>query len=190
MPLFNLNVVAVAALRAALGDVEFRNWYVDQARQSKALVYDACGRLGLRYWQSAANFVLVDGGARARELVDGLIARGVFVRDRTKDPACPNCFRLTTGVVEHTQAGGGGAGGPVRRAVIDRADGGDADSRPARARRTRPVREPHRASASSITCWISSRGTAGSISKSAPPAISTSISITPSRTSASRSARR
>ena len=32
-----------------------------------------------------------------------MIAKGVFVRDRTKDPATPNCFRLTTGVVEHTR---------------------------------------------------------------------------------------
>ena len=103
MPLFNLNVVAIAALRAALGDVGFRNWYVDQARQSKALVYDACARVGLRCWPSAANFVLIDGGGRARDIVDGLIARQVLVRDRTKDPSCPNCFRLTTGVVEHTK---------------------------------------------------------------------------------------
>ena len=103
MPLFNLNVVAVAALRAALADREFTPWYVAQARESKALLYAALDRCGLRYWKSAANFVLVDGGARTRELVDGLIARGVLVRDRSKDPHCPNCFRITTGVVEHTQ---------------------------------------------------------------------------------------
>jgi len=103
MPLFNLNVVAVAALRAAIADTEFRSWYVAQANASKELVYAACERAGLRYWKSGANFVLIDGADRARELVDGMIAKGVFVRDRTKDPACPNCFRLTTGVVEHTQ---------------------------------------------------------------------------------------
>jgi len=103
MPLFNLNVVAVAALRAALTDTEFRSWYVAQATESKALLYAALDRLGLRYWKSAANFVLIDGGERARALVDGMIARGVFVRDRTKDPSCPNCFRLTTGVVDHTR---------------------------------------------------------------------------------------
>jgi len=103
MPLFNLNVVAVAALRAALADKSFHAWYLDQVSRSKALVYEACERLGLRFWRSAANFVLVDGGARAKEIVAGMLARGVFVRDRTADPSCPNCFRLTTGVVEHTQ---------------------------------------------------------------------------------------
>ncbi len=103
MPLFNLNVVAVAALRAAIGDPTFRTWYLDQAAQSKALVYETCDRLGLRYWKSAANFVLIDGGDNAAAIVNALIARGVFVRDRSADPSTPNCFRLTAGVVEHTK---------------------------------------------------------------------------------------
>ena len=103
MPLFNLNVVAVAALRAAIADPSFRTWYIAQANESKQLVYAACDRAGLKYWKSAANFVLIDGGANARQIVDGMIAKGVFVRDRTKDPATPTCFRLTTGVVEHTR---------------------------------------------------------------------------------------
>ena len=103
MPLFNLNVVAVAALRAAIADPSFREWYIGQANESKRLVYAACERAGLKYWKSAANFVLIDGGTRLREIVDGMIAKGVFVRDRSKDPATPTCFRLTTGVVEHTR---------------------------------------------------------------------------------------
>ena len=103
MPLFNLNVVAVQALRAALADTTFKTWYVSQATESKQRLYAVLDRFGLRYWKSAANFVLVDGGGRVRELVDGMIARGVLVRDRSKDPYCPNCFRITTGVVEHTQ---------------------------------------------------------------------------------------
>jgi histidinol-phosphate aminotransferase len=103
MPLFNLNVVAVAALRAAIADPSFRTWYLAQANESKELVYAACDRAGLKYWKSATNFVLIDGGARVRELIDGMIAAGVFVRDRTKDPSTPTCFRVTTGVVEHTR---------------------------------------------------------------------------------------
>lgn len=103
MPLFNLNVIAIAALRAAIADPAFRSWYLAQAEESKRMVYAACETLGLRYWKSAANFVLIDGGTRAPEIVAGMIGRGVFVRDRTADPSCPNCFRLTAGVVEHTR---------------------------------------------------------------------------------------
>lgn len=103
MPLFNLNVVAIAALRAAITDPSFRTWYIAQANESKDLVYAACDRAGLRYWKSAANFVLIDGGNRARAIIDGMIAKGVFVRDRTGDPSTSTCFRLTTGVAEHTR---------------------------------------------------------------------------------------
>ena len=103
MPLFNLNVVAVAALRAALKDRDFTPWYVEQVNESKRLLYAALDRLELRYWPSAANFVLIDGGEHLRTLVDGLIARGVLVRDRSRDPATPTCFRITAGVVEHTR---------------------------------------------------------------------------------------
>lgn len=102
MPLFNLNVIAVAALRAALTDPGFTPWYVDQVDRSKALLYEALDRVGLRYWKSAANFVLVDGGPSAAGLVEGMIAGGVLVRDRSHDPYCPNCFRITAGLVEHT----------------------------------------------------------------------------------------
>lgn len=103
MPLFNLNVVAVQALRAALTDREFLPWSVAQATESKQRLYAALDRVGLKYWTSAANFVLVDGGARAKDIVNGMMAHGVLVRDRTNDPYCPNCFRITAGVVEHTQ---------------------------------------------------------------------------------------
>lgn len=103
MPLFNLNVVAVEALRAAMTDHDFTPWSVAQATSSKQMLYDVCDRVGLRYWKSAANFVLVDGGPDAPALVDGLIARGVLVRDRTKDPYCSNCFRITAGPVRHTE---------------------------------------------------------------------------------------
>lgn len=102
MPLINLNVVAVAALRAALTDTEYVPWSVAQAVESKAMLYETLTRLGLKYWQSAANFVLVDGGDRTPELVRGLIARGVLVRDRSKEPGCAGCFRITAGVVAHT----------------------------------------------------------------------------------------
>ena len=105
MPLFNLNSVAVAAVRAALTDTAFMPGYVAQARESKALLYAALDRLGLRYWKSEANFVLIDGGPRAPQLIAGMIAGGVLVRDRGNEHGCANCFRMTTGVVGHTTKG-------------------------------------------------------------------------------------
>lgn len=101
-PIFNLNVVAVAALRAAVSDPEFMPWYVDEVRVAKERLYAALDRVGLHYWRSAGNFVLVRAGDRTRALVDGLLARQVLVRDRSHDPSCPGCFRITAGTIADT----------------------------------------------------------------------------------------
>jgi len=103
MPLFNLNAVAVAALRAAIADTQFMPWCVAQARESKALLYEALTRLGLPHWKSETNFVLVNAGDRLPEFVNGLRTRGVLVRDRSKEHGCAGCFRITVGPLEHTR---------------------------------------------------------------------------------------
>jgi histidinol-phosphate aminotransferase len=102
VPPYSLNVCAAAGLRAALQDGEYLRWYVDQVHTSREMVYRTCERLGLRCWESGANFVLVRIGDRAAGLVARLAERGVFVRDRTGDPGCAGCVRITAGVVEHT----------------------------------------------------------------------------------------
>lgn len=103
-PPYSLNVCAAVALVAALEDDERLRWYRDQVERSKALLYAACDRLGLACWPSAANFVLVRVGDRAAALVEGLARRRIFIRDRTTEPGCAGCVRITTGVVEHTEA--------------------------------------------------------------------------------------
>jgi histidinol-phosphate aminotransferase len=100
---FNLNGVAVAAMRAALADTEFLPRYAAQVRESRERLYAACRRLGLEFWESAANFVMVRVGVTA-PFVDALAARRVHVRDRSKDPTTPGCIRITAGILEHTDA--------------------------------------------------------------------------------------
>jgi histidinol-phosphate aminotransferase len=103
VPPYSLNAAAVAALAAAFEDDEYVRWYVEQVAESRELIYAAAERLQLRYWPSAANFVLVHAGERAGGLLEGLAHRGIFVRDRSADPGCQNCLRITAGVVEHTR---------------------------------------------------------------------------------------
>jgi histidinol-phosphate aminotransferase len=103
VPPYSLNVCAAAGLRAALGDRDRHAWYVGQVQQSRALVYDFCGRHGLTYWESGANFVLARVGPRSAAVAAALAARGIFVRDRSRDPGCEGCIRITAGVVEHTE---------------------------------------------------------------------------------------
>jgi histidinol-phosphate aminotransferase len=103
VPPYSLNICATVALVAGLEDVDYYNWYLAEVRASKALLYEALDRRQIQYWPSAANFVLARFGEQASEVVEGLKARDVFVRDKSRDPACPGCLRITTGVVEHTR---------------------------------------------------------------------------------------
>ena len=83
---------------------------------------------GVRFWPSDGNFVLACFGDDLARVVAGLAERGINIRDRSRDPGCAGCVRITAGVVEHTRRLRRGArGGPVRRAVIDRQDDRDAD---------------------------------------------------------------
>lgn len=103
IPVYSVNVAAVAAVEAALADPAYLERYKQQVDQSKALMYAACDRLGLRYWKSGANFVLVRAGDRTAELVAGAHARGIYVRDRSSEPGCAGCVRITTGLVKDTK---------------------------------------------------------------------------------------
>jgi histidinol-phosphate aminotransferase len=96
--------VALAATEAALEDREFLPAYAAQVVESRARLYAACRRLGLHYWESAANFVLVRVGDAAPLFVEALAARGVHVRDRSKDPHTAGCIRITAGLLSHTDA--------------------------------------------------------------------------------------
>ena len=100
---FNINGVALAAIEAALSDTEFLPRYAAQVRASREKLYEACRRLGLPFWPSAANYVLVKVG-ETKPFVDALAARKIHVRDRSKDPVTAGCIRITAGIVEHTDA--------------------------------------------------------------------------------------
>jgi histidinol-phosphate aminotransferase len=100
---FNINGVALAALGAALQDRDFLPRYAAQVEESRERLYDACRRLELEYWPSAANYVLVRVG-EAAPFVEALAARKIHVRDRSRDPVTPGCIRVTAGMTEHTKA--------------------------------------------------------------------------------------
>jgi histidinol-phosphate aminotransferase len=103
IPVYSVSIAAVTAIQAALGDLDFVAGYLRQVAESKALLYAACDRLGLTYWNSAANFVLVCAGDKTDALVTGAFARGVYIRDRSTEPGCAGCIRIGAGIVDHTR---------------------------------------------------------------------------------------
>ena len=102
-PPYSLNACAAAALPAAFGDTAFYDWYLSQVQESKQLLYDALEKARVFYWKSDANFVLARFEGRGTGVQASLAASGVHVRDRSGDPGCADCLRITAGVVEHTR---------------------------------------------------------------------------------------
>ena len=103
IPPYSINVCTAAALPAAFGDTAHYEWYVRQVAESKALLYAAFRARGIEHWKSDANFVLARFPGRGAAIAASLGARGVHVRDRSRDPGCADCLRVTAGVVDHTR---------------------------------------------------------------------------------------
>ena len=100
---YTLNAYAAAALPAAIDDREYFEWYLEEVRESKRLLYDTLARAGVRFWPSDGNFVLACFGDDLARVVAGLAGRGINIRDRSRDPGCAGCARITAGVLDHTR---------------------------------------------------------------------------------------
>jgi histidinol-phosphate aminotransferase len=92
---FNVNSVAVACLEAALGDQEFLREHVAQVKEGRERLQKLFAELGLRYWASEANFVLVNVGATVKQFVEFMRSRGTLVRNCSSNPGCKGCVRVT-----------------------------------------------------------------------------------------------
>ena len=103
VPVYSVNIAAVVAVQAALADPDHLNDYLRQVKESKALLYAACDRLGLTHTKSASNFVLVGAGDRADALVKGALTRSIYIRDRSTEPGCAGSIRIGAGIVDHTK---------------------------------------------------------------------------------------
>lgn len=101
---YSVNSVALACLPAAIEDTSYLNWYVGEVLAAKTEFEAALDAEDLRRWPSRANFVLVDIGEQHAEFVRRMNAAGVLVRDRSNDPGCNGCVRITIGTREQMAA--------------------------------------------------------------------------------------
>jgi histidinol-phosphate aminotransferase len=100
---YNVNAVALAVLPEALRHREYVEHYVAEVQRGRGVLEQELRTLGLPYWPSRANFVLVRIGPAYAKFIQALRARGILVRDRNSDPGCKGCVRLTVGSEEHTR---------------------------------------------------------------------------------------
>jgi len=94
---FNVNSVALACLEEALADRSFVSEHVAQIKRGREQLEQLFDELGLRFWLSQTNFVLVRVGGSAKKFVESMQRRGILVRDFSASPCCEGCVRITVG---------------------------------------------------------------------------------------------
>jgi len=99
---YNVNGVALACLPTALADQEYVCDYVRQVCQGRGDLQEEFSHWDIRHWPSQANFVLANFGASSSGFIQSMRARGILVRDRSRDHGCEGCVRITLGTNEHT----------------------------------------------------------------------------------------
>jgi histidinol-phosphate aminotransferase len=102
---YNVNGVALDCLTVALADKDYLAWYVEQVRVGRDHIMRGLDELGVPYFPSHANFVLMKIGRKHKELVAAMRAHGVLLRDRSADPGCNGFVRITIGIEEHVRLG-------------------------------------------------------------------------------------
>ena len=94
---FNVNALAQAAAIAALHDDEFLRQSEAVNTAGKQQLESGFKELGLQYVPSYANFVLVHMGAKALDINQALLKRGVIVRPVSGD-GLPEWLRVSIGL--------------------------------------------------------------------------------------------
>ena len=98
---YSVNSVAVALGLAAIRDTRHVKKYAAEVLRARALLCRALGALGLNYFPSDANFVLVNFGSAAEAMRRLLGEHEILVRDRSYE--LPGCVRITVGTMEQTR---------------------------------------------------------------------------------------
>jgi histidinol-phosphate aminotransferase len=99
---YSVNSVALACLPDALRDAAYVNAYVKEVCAGRERLEEELKSLGIPFWPSRANFVLMRIGEQNSAFVRGMRERGILVRDRSRDAGCEGCVRITLGSMKQT----------------------------------------------------------------------------------------
>lgn len=102
---YSVNSLALTCLPAALNDEAYLDWYVADVVAARAELAAALDKFKVCFWPSEANFILVHIGPKHRAFTAAMKHRGVLVRDRSTDPGCEGCVRITVGTRQQMPTG-------------------------------------------------------------------------------------
>lgn len=93
---FFINTMTMEAGLAALEDHDHIRRTQAMVAEGKRYLYDHFDRLGIRYWPSHTNFILIRPEGNHEELIEELMHQGVAVRSGDNNGA-NGCIRITIG---------------------------------------------------------------------------------------------
>jgi histidinol-phosphate aminotransferase len=99
---YSVNAVALVALPVALENSDYVGNYVEQVVAGRNRLERELTQASITWWPSEANFVLFRVGERHKDFVTAMRQRGILVRDRSADPGCDGCVRITLGTPAQT----------------------------------------------------------------------------------------
>jgi histidinol-phosphate aminotransferase len=91
------------AARAVMRDRAFLRHTLSEFHRSRAELEHGLRKLGLRFFPSATNFILLNLGARAQQVVASLARQGTLIRDRSSDFGGQGYVRITIGTLSQTR---------------------------------------------------------------------------------------
>jgi histidinol-phosphate aminotransferase len=95
-PPFDVSVIAENLALEALDDEEFFETTVKETAQEKEFYYSMLDKMGLRYYRSQTNYILIDTAQDGSEVAGKLTRKGIIVRP-AKSYNFPECIRVTIG---------------------------------------------------------------------------------------------
>lgn len=99
---FNVNSFAQAAGAASIEDSAFVQSCARKNKEALSAFYSFCEEIGLKYYKSQGNFILIDFQRDGDEVFQYLLERGYIVRSG-KALGFPTCVRITVGTPEQNE---------------------------------------------------------------------------------------
>ncbi|MGB7754411.1 MAG: histidinol-phosphate transaminase [Candidatus Acidiferrales bacterium] len=100
---YPVNVAALAAARATARDQNFLRSTLHEFHRSRRELERGLTKLGIPFFPTAANFVLLLLGSRAKAVVASLARQGTLIRDRSSDFGGAGYVRITFGTLSQTR---------------------------------------------------------------------------------------
>lgn len=100
---YNVNAAAIACIPEALADQDFVRTYVAEVLRGRDLLAAELRAANILFWPSGANFLLARFADRTAAFLAAMKRRGILLRNRSSDPGCDGCVRITLGSLAHTE---------------------------------------------------------------------------------------